>query len=35
VTERISERLLRLPFYNSITIDEQASVVETILAFDC
>ncbi len=35
VTECVSERLLRLPFYNSITIDEQASVVETILAFDC
>ena len=35
VTECISERLLRLPFYNSLTADELESVVETILAFDC
>jgi len=35
VTESVSGRLLRLPFYNSITTDEQASVVEAILAFDC
>jgi dTDP-4-amino-4,6-dideoxygalactose transaminase len=35
VTEYVSDRLLRLPFYNSITTDEQSSVVETILAFDC
>ena len=35
VTESVSDRLLRLPFYNSITTDEQSSVVETILTFDC
>ncbi len=35
VTECISDRLLRLPFYNSLAADEQSSVVEAILAFDC
>jgi dTDP-4-amino-4,6-dideoxygalactose transaminase len=35
VTECISDRLLRLPFYNSLTTDEQSSVVDAILAFDC
>jgi dTDP-4-amino-4,6-dideoxygalactose transaminase len=35
ITESVSDRLLRLPFYNSLTTDEQSSVVETILAFDC
>jgi len=35
VTESVSDRLLRLPFYNDLAADEQSSVVETILAFDC
>jgi dTDP-4-amino-4,6-dideoxygalactose transaminase len=34
VTERVSDRLLRLPFYNDLTEDEQHEVVEAILAFD-
>lgn len=33
VTETISDRLLRLPFYNDLTEDEQASVIEAILAW--
>lgn len=34
VTENVSERLLRLPFYNSLTESEQARVVAAIKAFD-
>lgn len=34
VTERISDRLLRLPFYNDLTEDEQNEVIETILSFE-
>jgi len=34
VTESISDRLLRLPFYNSLTDGELGSVVDAILAFD-
>ena len=34
VTETISDRLLRLPFYNDLTQDEQASVIEAILAWE-
>ena len=34
VTENISDRLLRLPFYNSLTDDDLARVVEAVLAFD-
>jgi dTDP-4-amino-4,6-dideoxygalactose transaminase len=33
VTEDVSDRLLRLPFYNSMTEAEQAEVVEAILDF--
>jgi dTDP-4-amino-4,6-dideoxygalactose transaminase len=33
VTERVSERLLRLPFYNGITSEEQESVIRAVLAF--
>lgn len=33
VTEDISDRLLRLPFYNSLSTDEQAMVVDSILSF--
>lgn len=35
VTENVSDRLLRLPFYNSLTESEQARVVAAIKAFDC
>jgi len=34
VTENTSDRLLRLPFYNSLTEDDQARVVEAICKFD-
>jgi dTDP-4-amino-4,6-dideoxygalactose transaminase len=34
VTEDVSERLLRLPFYNDLTENELASVVKAILEFD-
>jgi dTDP-4-amino-4,6-dideoxygalactose transaminase len=35
VTESISDRLVRLPFYNSLSTEELERVVETIMAFDC
>jgi len=35
VTEDASDRLLRLPFYNSLTEDDQARVLDAILAFRC
>jgi dTDP-4-amino-4,6-dideoxygalactose transaminase len=34
VTERVSDRLLRLPFYNDFTESEQARVVAAILEFE-
>ena len=33
VTESVSERLLRLPFYNSLTVREQDQVIEALLAY--
>jgi dTDP-4-amino-4,6-dideoxygalactose transaminase len=33
VTEDVSDRLLRLPFYNDLTEDEQARVVSVITSF--
>lgn len=33
VTERVSSQLVRLPFFNSLTEDEQQRVVETIKSF--
>lgn len=33
-TEDVSDRLVRLPFYNSLTEDDQAAVVAAIHAFD-
>ncbi|MHC4500090.1 MAG: DegT/DnrJ/EryC1/StrS family aminotransferase, partial [Planctomycetota bacterium] len=33
VTEDISSRLIRLPFYNKLTDTEQQSIIEAILAF--
>jgi dTDP-4-amino-4,6-dideoxygalactose transaminase len=35
VTEDVSDRLLRLPFYTSLSAEDQAEVIEEILAFDC
>jgi dTDP-4-amino-4,6-dideoxygalactose transaminase len=35
VVEDISDRLLRLPFYNSMTDAEQAHVIKEILNFSC
>ena len=32
-TESISDRLLRLPFYNDLTVDEQFQVIEAIEMF--
>jgi len=34
VTERVSDCLLRLPFYNTLAEDEQDQVIETVAAFD-
>jgi dTDP-4-amino-4,6-dideoxygalactose transaminase len=34
VTEDVSDRLLRLPFYNSMTDEEQSRVIEALHAFD-
>ena len=33
VTEDVSDRLLRLPFYNTLTGADQARVVEAVLEF--
>ena len=33
VAERISDRLLRLPFYNDLTVEDQGLVVESIMEF--
>jgi dTDP-4-amino-4,6-dideoxygalactose transaminase len=33
VTERVSDQLLRLPFYNTLTEEDQARVVEAVRAF--
>jgi len=35
VTESVSERLLRLPFYNDLPEQEQAEVVNIIRGFRC
>lgn len=35
VTEDISDRLLRLPFFNSVTDDQQSRVIEAVHAFGC
>lgn len=34
VTENLSDRLLRLPFYNTLTINEQERVINTILEYN-
>jgi dTDP-4-amino-4,6-dideoxygalactose transaminase len=34
VTEAISDRLLRLPFYNDMNEDEQARVIAALYAFE-
>ena len=33
VTESVSDRLLRLPFYNHLTADDQTSVIKAVLSF--
>jgi dTDP-4-amino-4,6-dideoxygalactose transaminase len=33
VTENVSDRLLRLPFYNGMTVQEQTAVMEAVLEF--
>ncbi|MEP7071698.1 MAG: dTDP-4-amino-4,6-dideoxygalactose transaminase [Verrucomicrobiota bacterium] len=35
VTERVAERLVRLPFYNGMAESEQAEVIEAVRAFRC
>jgi len=35
VTEDVSDRLLRLPFYTNLSPEDQAEVIGEILAFDC
>jgi len=35
ITESASDRLLRLPFYNDLSSDEQAEVIEAMRAFPC
>ena len=35
VTEEASDRLLRLPFYNRLTPDDQARVIDAICSFSC
>lgn len=35
VTEDVSDRLVRLPFYNDLTDDDQSYVVDTITGFRC
>jgi dTDP-4-amino-4,6-dideoxygalactose transaminase len=35
ITESVSDRLLRLPFYNDLTHDQQAEVIEAICSFRC
>jgi dTDP-4-amino-4,6-dideoxygalactose transaminase len=35
VTESVSDRLVRLPFYNDLSTDQQAEVLETIRTFRC
>ena len=35
VTEDVSDRLLRLPFFNSITDDQQEIVIQAMKAFAC
>ncbi len=35
ITEDVSDRLLRLPFYTGMSAEEQAEVIETVCAFVC
>lgn len=35
IAEKISKRLLRLPFYNSLSDEEQEKVISNILSFEC
>jgi dTDP-4-amino-4,6-dideoxygalactose transaminase len=33
VTERVSDRLLRLPFFNDLSPDDQARVIDAVVSF--
>jgi dTDP-4-amino-4,6-dideoxygalactose transaminase len=33
VTEQVSDRLIRLPFYNDLTSDDQEQVIDAIMEF--
>jgi dTDP-4-amino-4,6-dideoxygalactose transaminase len=35
ITESVSDRLVRLPFYNDLQPDQQAEVIEAICSFRC
>lgn len=35
ISESVSSRIVRLPFYNDLSFDDQAEVIETIRAFRC
>jgi dTDP-4-amino-4,6-dideoxygalactose transaminase len=35
ITEKISDELVRLPFYNDLTHDDQEKVIKTIIEFKC
>jgi dTDP-4-amino-4,6-dideoxygalactose transaminase len=35
VTENLSDRLLRLPFFTGMSRSEQSQVIETVQAFRC
>lgn len=35
VTESVSDRLVRLPFYNTLSQEDQCRVIETVLDFHC
>jgi len=35
ITESVSDRIVRLPFYNDLSPDQQAEVIETIRTFRC
>lgn len=35
VTEDVSDRLVRLPFFNSLTDDDQTQVIDAVRAFSC
>jgi dTDP-4-amino-4,6-dideoxygalactose transaminase len=34
VTEQVSDRLIRLPFYNDLTSNDQEQVIDAIMEFE-